>query len=207
VTDRPPARDDDRAAKHLAERVLVQRVISGDPAAEREFYEAHVDRVYQLAYRMTNDDALAQELTQDTFMRAFSRLAQFRGDAAIATWIRQVALSVICNGLQSVRRRSATEVSLETVADSSDTEITAALTGTDASATGDIALHDRLISALEALPVGQRLVVLLHDVEGYQHHEIAEVLHITTSTSKVRLFRARAALRPMLAAVAAEWSA
>jgi RNA polymerase sigma-70 factor (ECF subfamily) len=207
VSDRPPERDGDAAARRLAERVLVQRVLAGEDAAEREFYEAYVDLVYQLAYRMTHDNTLAQEFTQDTFMRAFSRLSQFRGDAAIGTWLRQVALSVICNGLQLVRRRRASELSLETFVDTGDSGVTPALTSAEASATGDIVLRDRLMSALATLPVALRLVVLLHDVEGYHHHEIAKVLHITISNSKVRLFRARAALRPMLASVAAEWGA
>jgi RNA polymerase sigma-70 factor (ECF subfamily) len=66
--------------------------VEGDPAAERSLYDAHVDRIYRLAYRMTGDDDLAQEFTQETFIRAFDRLKQFRGDAALSTWLHSIAV-------------------------------------------------------------------------------------------------------------------
>ena len=77
----------------MDERHLIAAALAGDPAAERRLYEAHVDRVYRLAYRMTGDDTLAQDCTQDTFVRVFDRLAEFRGEAALSTWIHSVATS------------------------------------------------------------------------------------------------------------------
>jgi RNA polymerase sigma-70 factor (ECF subfamily) len=71
---------------------LVQRVLAGDPAAERELYDAHVDRVYRLAFRITGDPDQAAEYTQDTFVRVFDRLAEFRGEAQLSTWITSVAM-------------------------------------------------------------------------------------------------------------------
>lgn len=206
VTSDTPERAAPDTDSRAAERELVQRVLAGDPAAEREFYDTHVDRVYQLAYRMTHDEALTQEFTQDAFMRAFDRLGQFRGDASVATWLRRVALSVICNGLEAVRRRREKELSIDTLSAGAGGELISTLARDDSSEIGDVALHDRLMLALDALPLSQRTVVVLHDVEGFHHHEIAALLKITTTTSKVRLFRARAALRPMLTAVAAEWA-
>jgi RNA polymerase sigma-70 factor (ECF subfamily) len=80
----------------VEEHHLVERVVGGDPAAERRLYDAHVDRVYRLTYRMTGDDDLAQEFTQETFIRAFDRLKQFRGEAALSTWLHSIAVSSRC---------------------------------------------------------------------------------------------------------------
>ena len=88
----------------MSEQALIERARRGDPAAERCLYDAHVDRVFRLAYRMTGDDALARDLTQDTFLRAFSRLDGFRGDSAFGSWLHAIAVSVILNGLRRIKR-------------------------------------------------------------------------------------------------------
>ena len=88
----------------LEERRLISRVLAGDAAAERQLYEAHVDRVFRLAYRMTGDATQAEDLTQDAFIRAFDRLADFRGDAPFAGWLHRVATSVILTGLRKRKR-------------------------------------------------------------------------------------------------------
>ncbi len=88
----------------MRDRQLVTRALDGDPAAERELYDTHVDRVYRLAFRMTGDDDLAQEFTQETFIRAFDRLRQFRGEAALSTWLHSIALSVVYNGMRKIKR-------------------------------------------------------------------------------------------------------
>ena len=76
-------------------------------------YEAHVDRVFRLAYRMTGDADRAQDYTQETFIRAFERLAEFRGEAALSTWLGSIAISVTLNGLRKVKRMNQREVSLD----------------------------------------------------------------------------------------------
>src|SRR6266700_1384507 len=86
------------------ERELIARVRAGEPAAERALYDAHVDRVYRLAYRLAGDDELAREFTQDTFVRAFERLSSFRGEAKLSTWMHAIATSVVLNGLRKVKR-------------------------------------------------------------------------------------------------------
>ena len=88
----------------MDEEVLVARARRGDAASERELFETHVDRIYRLAYRMTGDDDQAQEFTQETFIRAFERIDQFRGDAAFGTWLNSIGTSVIYNGLRKVTR-------------------------------------------------------------------------------------------------------
>lgn len=174
---------------------LVARVLAGEPAAEREFYNAHIDGVYRLAYRVTGDAELARDFTQEAFVRAFDRLGQFRGEASVATWLRRVTMSVVLNGLERVGTRQARETSLDDV----DVE-------SDPIETDTIDLKDRLTAAIANLPAAQRGVIMMHDVEGFTHQEIAAALGITVSSSKVRLFRARARLRIALADLAEEWT-
>ena len=173
---------------------LARRVLGGDPAAERELYDAHVDRVYRLAYRMTGDTEQASEYTQDTFVRVFERLAEFRGEAALSTWITSLALSVVYNGLRKAKRLREREADLDDAAP---------LPSRARSAEPD--LKQKLAAAIKALPEGYRTVFMMHDVEGYTHEEIATALGVQEGTSKAQLSRARARLRTMLAAHAGEW--
>jgi RNA polymerase sigma-70 factor (ECF subfamily) len=85
------------------ERDLIARARAGS-RAERALYDAHVDRVYRLAFRLAGDDALAQDFTQETFIRAFDRLGSFRGDAAFSTWLHTITTTVVLNGLRKVKR-------------------------------------------------------------------------------------------------------
>src|SRR5215471_17407416 len=85
-------------------RILIERVRAGDPRAERELYDSHVDRVYRLAYRLAGDDELARDFTQETFIRAFDRLDTFRGDSRFSTWLHAIATSVALNGLRKTKR-------------------------------------------------------------------------------------------------------
>lgn len=172
----------------MDERELIARVRSGDGAAERQLYDAHVERVYRLTYRLAGDDDLARDFTQETFIRAFERLGGFRGEAALSTWLHAIATSVALNGLRKVRRFRTRETDLNDAAD---------VAGRTARAEPD--LKRRLTAAIDGLPAGYRTVFVLHDVEGYTHEEIGEVLHIETGTSKAQLSRARARLRVALA--------
>src|SRR5438046_9973370 len=95
------------------ERELIARVRAGVGAAERALYDAHVDRVYRLAYRLEGDDELAREFTQDTFVRAFERLGGFRGEAKLSTWLHAIATSVVLNGLRKVKRFRQRETDLD----------------------------------------------------------------------------------------------
>jgi len=173
---------------------LVQRVLDGDPAAERELYDAHVDRVHRLAYRITGDADQAMEYTQDTFVRVFDRLAEFRGEAALSTWITSIAMSVVYSGLRKVKRFRERETTLDD-----------ALPVADQRKRAEPDLKERLREAIDALPDGYRMVFLMHDVEGYTHEEIGTALGIQAGTSKAQLSRARARMREMLAAFEGEW--
>ena len=178
----------------MDERELIARVRAGDGAAERALYDAHVDRVYRLAYRLAGDDELAREFTQDTFVRAFERLDSFRGEARLSTWLHAITTSVVLNGLRKVKRFRRRE-----------TDLTEA---SDVSRPGRRAEPDlkrRLAGAIDGLPDGYRTVFVMHDVEGYTHEEIGVALGIETGTSKAQLSRARARLREALADFAGEW--
>ena len=172
---------------------LVARVLAGDSQAERELYDANVDRVYRLIYRMVGDADLASDYTQDTFVRTFEKLASFRGESALSTWITSIAISVVYNGQRKMKRIRTREVDLEH-ADAVATPSRAAYPD----------LKVKLNAAIDALPEGYRTVFLMHDVEGFTHEEIGAALGIQDGTSKAQLSRARAKLRTQLAAFAGD---
>ena len=179
----------------MDETQLIARVRAGESDAARALYDAHVDRVYRLAFRLAGDDALAQDFTQETFIRAFDRLGSFRGDAAFSTWLHTITTTVVLNGLRKVKRLRQRETDID-----------------DAQAIGVIKrdsepdLKMRLTKAIDELPEGYRTVFVMHDVEGYTHEEIGAALGVETGTSKAQLSRARAKLRVALADFAGEWT-
>ncbi|MGH7540219.1 MAG: RNA polymerase sigma factor, partial [Gemmatimonadota bacterium] len=97
----------------MSEQQLIQRVVDGDGAAARALYDAHVDRVYRICFRMAGEDHLAQDFTQETFVRAFTKLETFRGDAAFGTWLGSIATTVSLNGLRKMKRFHGREVELD----------------------------------------------------------------------------------------------
>jgi RNA polymerase sigma-70 factor (ECF subfamily) len=167
---------------------LIARVLAGDRIAARELYDAHAHRVFRLAFRLTGDSDLAREFTQDTFVRAFSQLAQFRGDSALSTWLHRITLTVVANAMRKVKRFRARETDLEDVH----------LTGSDDTGV-DLVVQERLHRAIDALPEIYRTTLIMHDLEGYTHTEIAEILNVAEGTCKSRLSQARSQLRAALA--------
>jgi RNA polymerase sigma-70 factor (ECF subfamily) len=178
----------------LNEREWVRRARDGDQEAFRRLYDDNVDRVYRLTYRMAGRDDLARDFTQETFLRAYRKLSQFRGDAAFSTWLHSIAVSVSLNGLRKVDRHRRRERDIED----------AAHLGTAAS-TVNPWLRKRLDEAIDGLTEIYRTVFLMHDLEGFSHKEIAEVLGVAEGTSKARLSRARAKLREDLGDLAQEY--
>lgn len=179
----------------MDERELINRVRAGDGVAERALYDAHVDRVYRLAYRLAGDDVLAQDFTQETFIRAFGKLDSFRGESAFSTWLHTITTTVVLNGLRKVKRFRQRETDI-------DDAYTIGVTRRES----EPDLKARLTQAIDALPDGYRTVFLMHDVEGYTHEEIGAALGVETGTSKAQLSRARAKLRIALADFAGEWA-
>ncbi len=179
----------------MDDQQLIAQVLAADPKAERAFYDRHVDKVYRLAFRLAGDAALAQDYTQETFVRAFERLAQFRGEAALSTWICAICVTVSLNGLRSTSTRHKREAGFEE-----------ALAFAVATRESEPDLKIRMRQAIDALPEGYRTVFLMHDLEGYTHEEIGRAINIEIGTSKSQLFRARQKLRVALAEFEGEWA-
>ena len=156
--------------------------------AGRALYDMHASRVYSLAYRLSGDAEKAREFTQDTFIRAFSRLPQFRGDAAFSTWLHRIVVTIVSNARRS-EMRFAREVALE---EAHSIEVTAPEADPD--------LKECIARAVERLSDAYRTTLIMHDIEGYTHAEIAGILGVPEGTCKSRLSAARAQLREELAA-------
>jgi len=180
------------------EAELIQRVLRREPAAERELYDGHVERVYRLCYRLAGGDPdLAADFAQETFVRAFQKLGTFQGRSRLSTWLHAVAVSVALNGMRKVKRTREREAPLDSVP-------AAVLATRDRQAEPD--LKQRLREAVGGLPEKYRTVFVMYDVEGYTHEEIGAALAMPVGTSKARLSRARAKLRECLAEFAGEWA-
>ena len=168
----------------MDDRELIGRVLAGDARAERELYDAHVDRVFRLVYRMAGDTHRAQDYTQETFIRAFRRLADFRGESALSTWLCAIAVSVTLNGLRSLKRAREREVGLDEAP---------AVGARPVEAEPDLKI--RMRRAIDGLPEGYRTVFVMHDVEGYTHEEIASTLGVQPGTSKAQTFKMQGIVR------------
>jgi RNA polymerase sigma-70 factor (ECF subfamily) len=170
-----------------SERELVTRAASREPAAQRALYDRHVDRVYRVAFRLAGDDDAARDITQETFIRAFDKLGDFRHESSLGTWLHSIAVSVALGALRKQSRSDSRHLPIDAAAD---------LGKEDASS--DVYLREQLHSAIDALPVGYRTVFVMYEIEGYTHQEIATALGVAETTSKGQLFRARAKLRDSL---------
>jgi RNA polymerase sigma-70 factor (ECF subfamily) len=168
------------------DRALLEGLQRFDERAQRNAFSRYAPRVFRLAFRMVGSMALAEDLTQEAMVRVFQRIGQFRGDAQLSTWIHSVAASVIKNGIRREQRWSAREVDLKE----------ASAVATDQA--GDAELARRLEREVNALPEDQRTVLIMFDVEGFTHDEIAAALGVTSNTSRQKLFRARARIRAQL---------
>ncbi len=162
------------------------RAREGDEGAFERLYRANVARIHGLARRMAGNEA-ADELTQDVFVRAWEKLDRFRGESQFGTWLYRLAINVIVERRRTAARRSLFETH--------DEETALAVTGV--LPVDGVAAMD-LRAAMEHLPEGARQVFVLHDVEGYKHHEIGKLLGIAVGTSKGQLHRARMMLRGCL---------
>jgi len=176
------------------ESQLINRVIAGEAAAEREFYDTYVDRIFRLAFRLAGDDDLARDFTQATFITAFEKMGSFRGESSLSTWLHSIGVSVSLNGLRKTKRLREREAPM-------DEGMTVGTTWHHQQPD----LRERLDRAIDALGEKYRTVFVMHDVEGYTHEEISGTLSIPIGTSKSHLFQARSKLRVALADFAPEW--
>ena len=172
-------------APHIPD--LVRRAQSGDVEAFQQVYREHVGRVFAVCVRMVGNSQRAEELTQDTFVRAWEMLGSFRGESAFSSWLHRVAVNIVLLNIRSAKRYQSRVES-----------------------TGDITEHDQedsirfpgdrldLEKAIAGLPPQARAIFVLHDIEGFKHEEIAEQMELAVGTTKAQLHRARKLLREVL---------
>jgi RNA polymerase sigma-70 factor (ECF subfamily) len=166
---------------------LVKRAQAGDESAFTALYQAHAGRVHALCLRLAGEAQAARDLTQDVFVRVWEALPSFRGESAFTSWLHRLAVNVFLAERRATGRRERRVFStsgpeaLESARESNR----------------EVAQMD-LEKAIAGLPKGARTVFVLHDIEGYQHGEIARMIGVAEGTSKAQLFRARRLLREAL---------
>jgi RNA polymerase sigma-70 factor (ECF subfamily) len=173
---------------------LIKRAQEGNSDAFGALFQAHRSRIYSVCLRMTSNAAEAEDLTQDAFLQAFRKITKFRGDSAFSTWLHRIAVNTV---LMHFRKRVLCHVSLDEP--SNDGARVRHEYGTrDRDLAGCI---DRLAlaRAMKQLPPGYRTIFLLHEVEGYEHQEIAEMLTCSVGNSKSQLYKAKLRFRELLA--------
>jgi RNA polymerase sigma-70 factor (ECF subfamily) len=180
----------------LSEARAIQRAREGDPAAFEYLYRSHSRRVYAVCLRMVGNTTEAEDLTQEAFLLLFRKIHTFRGESAFSTWLHRLAVNIV---LMRLRKKSPPIISIEATPDPEDET---------ASPNVDVGEPNLLLEGvvdrinlkrcIAQLPVGYRSIFVLHDIQGYQHNEIAEILGRSVGDSKSQLHKARTRLRELL---------
>ena len=184
----------------LSEAEAIDRAKQGDADAFEALYNQHKRRVYSLCLRMTANTAAAEDLTQEAFLQLFRKIGTFRGESAFSTWLHRMAVNVV---LMQLRKKGLPVVPLEETIETEEDSPRKEPGADDPRLAGSI---DRmqLQRSIESLPPGYRMIFLLHDVEGYEHNEIAEMVGCSIGNSKSQLHKARMKLREILKTSRAE---
>jgi RNA polymerase sigma-70 factor, ECF subfamily len=194
LTDAKKQRD------RLSEAQAIERAKQGDAEAFEALYNLHKRRVYSLCLRMTANTAAAEDLTQEAFLQLFRKIGTFRGESAFSTWLHRMSVNVV---LMQLRKKGLPVVPLEENLETEEETPRKELGADDPRLAGSI---DRmqLQRSIASLPPGYRMIFLLHDVEGYEHNEIAEMVGCSIGNSKSQLHKARMKLREILKTSRAE---
>jgi RNA polymerase sigma-70 factor (ECF subfamily) len=169
----------------MTENELIQQAKQGDAAALDALYRRHSSRVYTVVRRLSGDDAQAEDAAQETWLRAMRALPSFRGQAMFSTWLHRIAVNCALYGRRKRERNRTREIELPETLQPAAPE-------------GRPLLRMRLEEAIDQLPEGMRRVLVLHDIEGYTHEEIGDLLGVAAGTCKSQLFKARAKMRAYL---------
>ncbi len=193
MTDRD-SKEAQRQGNELNEADAIERAKLGDAQAFQALYDKHKRRVYSLCLRMTANTAEAEDLTQEAFLQLYRKIATFRGESAFSTWLHRLSVNVV---LMHLRKKSLPVVSLEETTQGEDDTPKKDFGAEDLALAGSI---DRLQlqRAVDDLPPGYRTIFVLHDVEGYEHNEIATIVGCSIGNSKSQLHKARMKLRDLL---------
>ena len=167
----------------------------GDTAAFELIYKLHRSHVYGICLRMVRDPAEAEDLVQESFALVLRKIHTFRGEAAFSTWLYRLTINVV---LMSFRRQGPRFASLEEMTTAMDEETTTSIGGPPDVRVSDVVDRISIESAVDMLPRKCKAVFILHDVEGYQHREIAKIVRCSVGSSKAQLHRARERLRALL---------
>lgn len=176
------------------ETELVRKAQQGDEASFERLYQAHKRRVFSLCLRMVGDVSQAEDLSQQAFLQLFRKIGSFRGKSAFSTWLHRLVVNVV---LMQLRKKGLNLVPLEEADPSNEEKPHKEYGAVDRHLAGSV---DRITlqRAIEDLPPGYRRVLVLHDVEGFEHHEIANMANCSVGNSKSQLHKARLKLREFL---------
>lgn len=190
-----PGKKANEKASEGSERWLVRRAQKGDERAFAALFELHKKRVYSVCLLMTKDVAEAEDLTQEAFLQVFRTIATFRGDSAFSTWLYRIAVNTVLMKLR--RRKSPPPLSLDEPVSPDSPSLRRDVGKADPRLSGVI---DRLAlqRAIAELPEGCRTIFALHEIDGYQHHEIAQMLECSIGNSKSQLHKAKQKMRDLL---------
>jgi RNA polymerase sigma-70 factor, ECF subfamily len=180
----------------FSEEDTIRLAQQGDAAAFERIYRRYSRRVYSLCLRIVKNDSEAEDLTQDAFLLLFRKIHTFRGESKFSTWLHRLTINLALMGL---RKKRYPEVPLDATLDPDEEDYWSLqeLGGPDLRLSGAVD-HINLSRAIEQLPEGYKEMFILHDVEGYEHHEIAKVLGCSTGNCKSQLYKARVRLRKLL---------
>jgi len=178
---------------------LVRRAQRGDSEAFAALFHAHKAKIYSICLRMTNNTAQAEDLTQDAFLQVFRKLSTFRGNSALSTWLYRIAVNTV---LMHFRKKALTLVSLDETS-SHDSTLVRREHGSRDDRLAESVDRITLARAITDLPPGYRTIFLLHEVEGYDHGEIARMLDFSVGNSKSQLHKAKRHIREFLSLSAA----
>src|SRR5258708_2903029 len=196
ISTKPPSPASSKRHHKLSEADIVQRVRKGDQTVFEELYSANSRRVYALCLRMLGNPTEAEDLTQEVFLLLFRKIHTFRGDSAFSTWLHRLTVNLV---LMNLRKKPAPVVSIEATpgADDGTASQGVDIGGPDLSLEASL---DRinLARCIAQLPAGFRTMFVLHDIQGYEHHEIAKLLGRSIGDSKSQLHKARTRLRELL---------
>jgi RNA polymerase sigma-70 factor, ECF subfamily len=186
--------------QRTTEAEAIEQAKQGNEAAFEVLYQLHKRRVYSLCLRMVSNPAQAEDLAQEAFLQLFRKIGTFRGESAFSTWLHRMTVNVV---LMQLRKKGLPVVSLEETLEVDDEAPRKEFGTQDVKLTGSI---DRLQlqRAIDRLPPGYRTVFVLHDVEGFEHNEIAEIVGCSIGNSKSQLHKARLKLREFLKFMRAE---
>jgi RNA polymerase sigma-70 factor (ECF subfamily) len=184
-----------RQGKDSNEAEFIERAKQGDAQAFQALYDKHKRRVYSLCLRMTANTAEAEDLTQEAFLQLYRKIATFRGESAFSTWLHRLSVNVV---LMQLRKKSLPVVSLEETTQGGEEDTPKKDFGAEDLALAGSIDRLQLQKAVDDLPPGYRTIFVLHDVEGYEHNEIATIVGCSIGNSKSQLHKARMKLRDLL---------